>query len=64
MSKNLIKFLGSLRTQQSDFVNLRMQIRKKWLIVVTNIITGIFNNIIRQLLAGESHPVIKITVPY
>ncbi len=37
-----------------------MQIRKKWL----NQYKNIFKNIIWHLFAGESHQVVKITVPY
>jgi hypothetical protein len=41
-----------------------MQIRKKWLNQLKNLLTNIFDNIIWHLFAGESHQVVKITVTY
>ncbi len=41
-----------------------MQIRKKWLNQLKNFLTNIFENFIWHLFAGESHQVVKITVPY
>jgi hypothetical protein len=41
-----------------------MQIRRKWLNQLENFLTNIFENIIWHLFAGESHQVVKITVPY
>ncbi len=51
-AKNKLKFL----------VNLRMQIRKKWLLVLQNFSDKHFKeyqNIIRQLFACESHQLLK-----
>jgi len=41
-----------------------MQIRKKWLNQLKIFLANIFENIIWHLFAGESHQVVKITVPY
>jgi hypothetical protein len=40
-----------------------MQIRKKWLNQLKKFLTNILKNIIWHLFAGESHQVVKITVP-
>jgi hypothetical protein len=41
-----------------------MQIRKKWINQWKNVLTNILKNIIWHLFAGESHQVVKITVPH
>jgi hypothetical protein len=43
-------FLGSLSTQQSNFVNLIMQIRTKWLILQKNFLFLFFKNIVSSFL--------------
>jgi hypothetical protein len=56
---------GSLSTQQINFLNLRMQIRKaRAYSVEKQFFTKILKNVIRQLFARECHQGVKLTVFY
>ncbi len=59
----IIIILCFLYTRKCNFNQLN-QIRKNWLILLKKLANNFLKNIIRQLFAGESHYVVKITKPY